>query len=98
MESLISLTRSARLAIQRRQPHPTTPRQLGLVLDDARLQGLTPTDRQAALLSLVHLLLEAVRATACAVTYVPSATTETARVFEPSLPAGQKPQSPYSKP
>jgi hypothetical protein len=54
MGSLITLTR-------RRHPLATTPHQLDLVLDDARLQGMTPTERQAALLSLVHLLLEAAR-------------------------------------
>lgn len=61
MGSLIPLTPSTKLAVRRRQPHTTTPRQLGLVLDDARLQGMTPTERQVALLSLVHLLLEATR-------------------------------------
>lgn len=61
MGSLIPLTRSTRLAVRRRHPLATTPRQLDLVLDDARLRGMTPTQRQAALLSLAHLLLEAAR-------------------------------------
>jgi hypothetical protein len=38
---------------------PTAPRQLDLVLDDVRLRGMTPAERQAALRSLAHLLLEA---------------------------------------
>lgn len=61
MGSLIPLTRSTQVAVRRRQPLVTTPRQLDLVLDDARLHGMTPTERQAVLLSLVHLLLEAAR-------------------------------------
>ena len=38
---------------------PPAPRQLDLVLDDVRLRGMTPAERQAALRSLAHLLLEA---------------------------------------
>ena len=38
---------------------PTAPRQLDLVLDDVRLRGMTPAERQAVLEALAHLLLEA---------------------------------------
>ena len=39
---------------------PAAPRQLDLVLDDARLRGMTPAERQAVLIaSLARLLLEA---------------------------------------
>lgn len=59
MGSLIPLTRSTQLALRRPHPLATAPRQLDLVLDDARLRGMTSTERQAALQSLAHLLLEA---------------------------------------
>jgi hypothetical protein len=36
-----------------------TPRQLELVIDDVRLRGMTPAQRQTALRSVAHLLLEA---------------------------------------
>ena len=35
------------------------PRQLDLVLDDVRLRGMTPTQRQLTLNALAHLLIEA---------------------------------------
>jgi hypothetical protein len=38
---------------------PTVPRQLDLVLDDVRLRGMTLAQRQPALRSLAHLLLDA---------------------------------------
>lgn len=59
MGSLIPLTRSTALVLLR--PHALAPAklQLDLVLDDARLQGLTPAERHAVLISLAHLLLEA---------------------------------------
>ena len=38
---------------------PTLPRQLDLVLDDVRLWGMAPPERQAVLRSLARLLLEA---------------------------------------
>jgi len=59
MGSLIPRTRSRTLAPLR--PHPQLPakRQLDLVLDDERMRGMTPTERQAALLALAQLLLEA---------------------------------------
>jgi hypothetical protein len=34
------------------------PKQLDLVLDDTRLHGMTPTERQVVIRSLAHLLLE----------------------------------------
>jgi hypothetical protein len=37
----------------------TAPIQLDLVLDDVRVRGMTPTERQAALRALARLLLEA---------------------------------------
>jgi hypothetical protein len=59
MGSLIPLTRNTQLAPRRPHPLATSPRQLDLVLDDARLRGLTKEDRNTALQSLAHLLLEA---------------------------------------
>ena len=56
MGSLIPLARSRELALRRAHP---TPRQLDLVLDDARLRGMTQEERRAALRSLAHLLLAA---------------------------------------
>jgi hypothetical protein len=59
MGSLIPLTRSSALAPHRPKPLALATHQLDLVLDDARLQGLTPAERHAALVSLAQLLLEA---------------------------------------
>lgn len=59
MGSLLPLTRSRVLAPHRPTPLLLATRQLDLVLDDARLQGLTPAERHAVLVSLSHLLLEA---------------------------------------
>ena len=59
MGSLISLTRSRALAPLRPHPLDLATRQLDLVLDDALLQGLTPAERHAALVSLAQLLVEA---------------------------------------
>lgn len=59
MGSLIPFTRSGVLAPHRPKPLVMAARQLDLVLDDERLQGLTPAERQAALVSLALLLLEA---------------------------------------
>ena len=59
MGSLIRFTPSTELALRRAHPSATTPRQLDLVLDDARLRGMTQEERVAALQSLAHLLLEA---------------------------------------
>jgi hypothetical protein len=52
-------TRSnALVPVTRRKP-PAAPRQLDLVLDDARLGGLSETERRSASRALAHLLLEA---------------------------------------
>ena len=59
MGSLIPLTRSSALAPHRPKPLALVTHQLDLVLDVARLQGLTPAERHAALVSLAQLLLEA---------------------------------------
>ena len=41
-------------------PHaPPCPRQLDLVLHDARLKGMTTAQRQSARIALAHLLVEA---------------------------------------
>jgi hypothetical protein len=59
MESQPLLARRTELA-PRPEPTPSTsPRQLDLVLDDVRLRGMTLPERQAAVRSLAHLLLEA---------------------------------------
>ena len=57
MGSLLPLARRTELVPRLDRP-PTAPRQLDLVLDDVRLRGMTPAERQAALMSLAHLLLE----------------------------------------
>lgn len=59
MRSLIPLARSAPLVLRQPRPLTTATRQLDLALDDARLQGMKPTERQAALQALAQLLLEA---------------------------------------
>jgi hypothetical protein len=59
MGSLVPLARRTELASRLEHTPPTAPRQLDLVLDDVRLRGMTPVERQAALRSLAHLLLEA---------------------------------------
>jgi hypothetical protein len=56
---LLLLPRRTEIAPRPAQTPPTAPRQLDLVLDDIRLRGMTPAERQAALRSLAHLLLEA---------------------------------------
>jgi len=58
MRSLV-LTQRMELAPRRKHTPPTAARQLDLVLDDVRLRGMTSGERQAALRSLAHLLLEA---------------------------------------
>ena len=59
MGPLLPLARRTELAPRLEHSPPTSPRQLDLVLDDVRLRGMTPAERQAALRSLAHLLLEA---------------------------------------
>ena len=57
MESLAPLATGTEFVPIPEETLPT-PRQLDLVLDDARLRRMTPTERQVALRSLAHLLLE----------------------------------------
>lgn len=59
MGSLIPFTRSRQLALRRPLQLTTAARQLDLALDDAKLRGMKPTERQAALQALAQLLLEA---------------------------------------
>jgi hypothetical protein len=58
MGSLVPHTQNTNLASR---PHRETRTaiQLDLVLDDERLRGITPAERQAALRTLARLLLEA---------------------------------------
>ena len=59
MESLVQLTRRSGLAPT---PHHRTRMvllQLDLVLDDVRLRGMTPAERQTVLRTFARLLLEA---------------------------------------
>lgn len=58
MGSQLPLARRTKLA-PRPEPAPTLPRQFDLVLDDVRLWGMAPPERQAVLRSLARLLLEA---------------------------------------
>ena len=53
---------SSAASLQATASHPQTPpspRQLDLVLHDARLKDLTTAQRQAARIALAHLLIEA---------------------------------------
>jgi hypothetical protein len=59
MRPQLPLVRRTELAPRPEPTPPTLPRQLDLVLDDARLRGMAPPERQAVLRSLAHLLLEA---------------------------------------
>ena len=59
MGSQLPVARTRELTPRLRHTLPTAPRQLDLVLDDVRLLGMTPAERQAALRSLAHVLLEA---------------------------------------
>jgi hypothetical protein len=59
MGSQLPVARTRELTPRLRNTLPTAPRQLDLVLDDVRLRGMTPAERQAALRSLAHVLLEA---------------------------------------
>jgi hypothetical protein len=59
MRSQLPLARRTELAPTPEPTPPTSPRQFELVLDDVRLRGMTPPERQAALRSLARLLLEA---------------------------------------
>jgi hypothetical protein len=54
----LATRRNAFVPVTRRKP-PTAPQQLDLTLDDARLGGLSATERRSASQALAHLLLEA---------------------------------------
>ena len=56
---LLPLARRTEPVPRLKHTPPTAPRQLDLVFDDVRLRGMTPAERQTALRSLAHLLLEA---------------------------------------
>jgi hypothetical protein len=59
MGSQLPLARRTKLGPRPQPAPPTLPRQLDLVLDDVRLWGMAPPERQAVLRSLARLLLEA---------------------------------------
>ncbi len=59
MGSLLPLARASELAWKPRHVLQAPPRQLDLVLDDVRLQGVTAAQRRAALQALAQLLLQA---------------------------------------
>ena len=59
MGSLVPLTRRTDFAPITDYLSPKTPRQLDLVLDDARLRSMTAAERQVVLRSLARLMLEA---------------------------------------
>ncbi len=59
MRSLVPLARATKIVPIQRSAPLTAPRQLGLVLDDVRLQGMTAAQRRTALQALAQLLLEA---------------------------------------
>jgi hypothetical protein len=54
----LATRRNALVPVTRGRP-PAAPRQLDLALDDARLRGLSATERRSASQALAHLLLEA---------------------------------------
>lgn len=59
MELQAPLSQETALAPSVERKPPPMPRQLDLVLDDVRLRGMTPTQRQTVLGALAHLLIEA---------------------------------------
>ncbi len=59
MNSLVPVVRRNALVPLTRHRPPVAPRQLDLVLDDARLKGQSAIERRAAVQALAHLLLEA---------------------------------------
>ena len=59
MEPLVPLTHRTWLAPSPDHGTRTGACQLDLALDDARLQGMTPAERQAVVMALARLLLEA---------------------------------------
>ncbi|HWE19713.1 MAG TPA: hypothetical protein VG758_21445, partial [Hyphomicrobiaceae bacterium] len=54
----LAARRNALVPVTRCKP-PAAPGQLGLALDDARLRGLSETERRSVSQALAHLLLEA---------------------------------------
>jgi hypothetical protein len=59
MEAQLPLARRTALARRLKHSPSATPRQLDLILDDARFRGMTLVERQAVLMALARLLLEA---------------------------------------
>jgi hypothetical protein len=59
MGSQLQLARRPQPASTPAPTLPISPCQLDFVLDDVRLRGMTPAERQVTLKSLAHLLLEA---------------------------------------
>jgi hypothetical protein len=59
MGSRLPLSRRTELAPTLELTPRTSPRQLDLVLDDVRIRGMTPPQRQATLRALAYLLAEA---------------------------------------
>jgi len=59
MGSQLPLAGEARFAPKLERTPSISRCQLEFVIDDAQLRGMTPAQRQAALRSLAHLLLEA---------------------------------------
>lgn len=58
MGSLVRLVQRTAV-VPRAHKAPAEPRQLDLVLDNARLRGMTPAERHAVIRSLALLMLEA---------------------------------------
>ena len=63
MGSLVRLVQRTAAVPRAQHKAPAEPRQLDLVLDNARLRGMTPAERQAVIRSLALLMLEARGAT-----------------------------------
>ena len=59
MVSQVQLARRTELVRRLRHSLPAAPRQLDLILDDTRVQGMTLVERQGLLRALARLLLEA---------------------------------------
>ena len=59
MGSLVPFSRRNALVPITRRRTPAVPRQLDLVLDDARLKSQSAAERRAVVQALAHLLLEA---------------------------------------
>ncbi|OJU24123.1 MAG: hypothetical protein BGN89_16445 [Alphaproteobacteria bacterium 64-6] len=59
MRSMVLVARAIELVPRPHSPPLSAPRQLDLVLDDVRLQGMTAAERRVTLNALAQLLLEA---------------------------------------